>query len=354
MVRPAYNSPSLPISWPRLDYCSGTNEYVEVNPDAKEEILKYYKEQPEAAKATWGDEPFELKNILKYWVRSKDAETHFIPTDTLYVTIDKNAVRKSGMMMASDTIPDRMVISLKGKNALYKSDLMMLELIAQSNWTRPIYVALTVGQENYMNLGDNFIKEGLANRISPFTTNAPGAKNFDTEKTYNNVMNRFKFGGLDKKGLYIDETIMRMCYTHRHLFAQLALALIQEGKNDKALKVLRKAEKSIPEYNVPNTFVSGSADLARAYAIIGCKADAARILRQVWNNAKQYADYYVSQEGSRFDMCQTDVMRQLYYMQGISDIAQLVDTKMANGWLKAANAIYAVYQAKGGQPFESR
>ena len=45
-------------------------------------------------------------------------------------------------------------------------------------------------------------------------------------------------------------------------------------------------------------------------------------------------------------------MRQLYYMQGISDIAQLVDTKMANEWLKAANAIYAVYQAKGGQPFE--
>ena len=103
-------------------------------------------------------------------------------------------------------------------------------------------------------------------------------------------MNRFKFGGLDKKGLYIDETIMRMCYTHRNLFAQLALALIREGKNDKALKVLRKAEKSIPEYNVPNSFVSGSADLARAYALIGCKADAARILRQVWNNARQYAD----------------------------------------------------------------
>ena len=167
-------------------------------------------------------------------------------------------------------------------------------------------------------------------------------------------MNRYKFGGLDKKGLYIDETVMRMCYTHRNLFAQLALALIQEGKNDKALKVLRKAEKSIPEYNVPNTFVSGSADLARAYALIGCKADAARILRQVWNNAKQYADYYVSLDGSRFDMCQTDVMRQLYYMQGISDIAQLVDAKMANEWLKTANAIYAVYQAKGGQPFDAR
>ena len=354
MKRPAYDSPSVPITWPRLDFCSGTNDYIQVDPSLKQQIMDFYKEHPAEARAQFGDQPFEVKNIMKYWVRTKNSDMHVIPTDTLYLTIDKEAVKKSGMMMACDTIPDRMVISLAGKRALYKNDLMMLEMLAQCNWTRPLYVATTVGGDNYMNLGDNFVQEGLAYRITPFTTNKPGAKNFDTEKTYNNVMNRFKFGGLDKKGLYIDETIMRMCYTHRNLFAQLALALIQEGKNDKALKVLRKAEKSIPEYNVPNTFVSGSADLARAYAIIGCKADAARILRQVWNNAKQYADYYVSQEGSRFDMCQTDVMRQLYYMQGISDIAQLVDTKMANEWLKAANAIYAVYQAKGGQPFESR
>ena len=354
MKRPAYDSPSVPITWPRLDFCSGTNDYIQVDPSLKQQVQNFYKEHPAEARAQFGDQPFEVKNVMKYWVRTKNSDMHVIPTDTLYLTIDKEAVKKSGMMMACDTIPDRMVISLAGKRALYKNDLMMLEMLAQCNWTRPLYVAATVGSDNYMNLGDNFVQEGLAYRITPFTTNKPGAKNFDTEKTYNNVMNRFKFGGLEKKGLYIDETIMRMCYTHRHLFAQLALALIQEGKNDKALKVLRKAEKSIPEYNVPNTFVSGSADLARAYAIIGCKADAARILRQVWNNAKQYADFYVSQEGSRFDMCQTDVMRQLYYMQGISDIAQLVDTKMANEWLKTANDIYAVYQAKGGQPFESR
>ena len=354
MKRPAYDSPSVPITWPRLDFCSGTNDYVQVDPSLKQQIMDFYKEHPAEAKEQFGENPFELKNVLNNWVRTKNKEMHVIPTDTLYLTIDTEAVKKSGMMMASDTIPDRMVISLAGKRALYKNDLMMLEMLAQCNWTRPLYVAATVGSDNYMNLGDNFVQEGLAYRITPFTTNKPGAKNFDTEKTYNNVMNRYKFGGLDKKGLYIDETIMRMCYTHRNLFAQLALALIREGKNDKALKVLRKAEKSIPEYNVPNTFVSGSADLARAYALIGCKADAARILRQVWNNTKQYADYYVSQEGSRFDMCQTDVMRQLYYMQGISDIAQLVDAKMANEWLKTANAIYAVYQAKGGQPFESR
>ena len=353
MVRPAYNSPSLPISWPRLDYCSGTNEYVEVNPDAKEEILKYYKEQPEAAKATWGDEPFELKNILKYWVRSKDAETHFIPTDTLYVTIDKNAVRKSGMMMASDTIPDRMVISLKGKNALYKSDLMMLELIAQSNWTRPIYVALTVGQENYMNLGDNFIKEGLANRISPFTTNAPGAKNFDTEKTYNNVMNRFKFGGLDKPGLYIDETVMRMCYTHRKLMSELALHLIMEDKVQKAVKVLAYADKVLPAYNIPVNYMSGGLDYAQAYALVGNKAKAEQMLNAVVKNAKQYAEWYLSLERSRFLMSQQDCMLQLYILNKAYETAEIVDKltgkKLAASIEKSLRIYSNQYAAKGGQ-----
>lgn len=233
MKRPAYNSPSVPITWPRLDFCSGTNEYVTIEPEAKQQILDFYKQDPETAKKQFGEDPFELKNVLKYWVRSKNPDLHIIPTDTLYLTIDKEAVKQSGMMMAADSIPDKMVISLAGKNALYKNDLMMLEMLAQCNWKRPLYVALTVGEENYMNLGDNFVQEGLVNRITPFTTNKPGAKNFDTEKAYHNIMTRFKFGNLKQKGLYVDETTMRMCYTHRRLLAQTALALIAEHKDKK-------------------------------------------------------------------------------------------------------------------------
>ena len=352
MKRPAYNSPSVPISWPRLDFCSGTNDYVQVDASLKQQVLDYYKEHPADAKQQFGDNPFEVKNIMKNWVRSKNSDMHVIPTDTLFITIDKEAVKKSGMMMASDTIPDRMVISLSGKRALYKNDLMMLEMLSQCNWTRPLYVATTVGEDNYMNLGENFITEGLAYRISPFTTNANGAKNFDTEKTYNNVMNRYKFGGLDKPGLYLDETVMRMCYTHRHLFVQLALELIKEGKNDKTLKVLRKAEKVLPNYNVPNTFVSGSADLARAYALLGQKNDAKRLLNEVWDNTKSYADYYVQLDGSRFDMCSDSLMRQLYVMQSLSDVMRLIDAKQADKWATVANNIYKMYQMKGGQPYE--
>ena len=352
MKRPAYDSPSVPITWPRIDFCSGTNDYIEVKPGMKQQLLEFYRDYPQEARAAFGDDPFELKNILKYWVRSKDSDTHIIPTDTLYITIDKEAVRRSGMMMASDTIPDRMVISLAGKRAIYKNDLMMLEMLAQCNWERPLYVATTVGSDNYMNLGDNFVQEGLAYRITPFNTKAPGAKNFDTEKTYNNVMNRFKWGGLDKPGLYIDETVMRMCYTHRHLFATLAMQLIAEGQNVKAEKVLRKSEKVLPEYNVPYTFMSGASDLARAYALIGKKADAARILNKVWADAKSYADYYLQLTGSRFMMSQNDVLRQLYIMQNIADMTQACDKTLADKRLKTVNALYAVYQAKGGTPYQ--
>ena len=349
MKRPAYDSPSVPISWPRLDFCSGTNEYVSVEPEAKQQILDFYKESPETAKKQFGDEPFELKNVLKYWVRSKNPDMHVIPTDTLYLTIDKEAVKKSGMMMASDTIPDKMVISLKGKSALYKGDLMMLEMLAQCNWTRPLYVALTVGEDNYMNLGDNFVQEGLANRITPFTTNKPGAKNFDTEKAYHNIMTRFKFGNLKQRGLYIDETTMRMCYTHRRLLAQTALQLIAENKKKKALNILNKAYVEIPAYNVTVNYMSGGLDMARGYAMAGNMAKAKEYVSATWKNASQYLSYYLSLDANRFSQAQSDCIRQIMIMQSICEVASMVDLKTAKKYEEQLNHLYTLYRGRGGQ-----
>ena len=349
MKRPAYDSPSVPITWPRLDFCSGTNEYVTVEPGAKQQILEFYKQNPEAAKKQFGDEPFELKNVLKYWVRSKNPDLHIIPTDTLYVTIDKEAVKKSGMMMASDTIPDKMVISLAGKTALYKGDLMMLEMIAQCNWVRPIYVALTVGEENYMNLGDNFVQEGLVNRITPFTTNKPGAKNFDTEKAYHNIMTRFKFGNLKQKGLYIDETTMRMCYTHRRLLAQTALQLLSEHKNKKAIDILKKADVEIPDYNVPIDYMSGGLDMARGWILAGQKQKAAEYVGKVWKTASQYLSYYLSLDANRFAQAQNDCIRQIMIMQSTCEVASMVDQKTAKKYEDQLNKLYTLYHGRGGQ-----
>ena len=353
MRRPAYDSPSVPISWSRLEYCAGTNEYVQVDPSLKEQVKQLYKESPMEAASQFGDDPFELKNILKYWVRTKNKDLHVIPTDTVYVTIDKEAVRKSGMLMASDSIPDKMVISLKGKSALYKGDLMMLEMIDKCNWTRPVYVATTVGADNYMNLGDNFVQEGLANRITPFTTNIdgkpiPGVKDFDTEKTYDNVMHKYKFGGIDKPGIYLDETVMRMCYTHRRLMSQLANHLIDEGKADKAKEVLAKAEKEIPDYNVPHDFQSGSLDLARAYAVTGQKQKAQELVTTLWKKSSQYLQWYCSLETTRFVSSQRDCMLHLYLMNQMMELQNSLDTKKGEQMEKQLQALSELYYSKGG------
>ena len=353
MRRPAYDSPSVPISWERIEYCAGTNEYVTVEPDMKEAVLEHYRENPEEAREQFGDDPFELKNVLKYWVRSKNQDLHMIPTDTIYMTIDKDAVRKSGMMMAADSIPDRMVISLKGKHALYKGDLMILEMLAECNWTRPIYVAVSVGDDNYINLGDNTVTEGLVYRITPFTTSdggkpIDGVRNFDTKRTYDNVMNRFKFGGIDKKGIYLDETVMRMCYTHRRIMAKLAYELIIEGQNEKAEKVLRYTAEQIPSYNVAHNYTSGSMDMARSWASLGNKKEALAIMDDLWKSASQYMRWYCNLDGFRFEAAQNDCAVQLYIMQQLIGLGDTIDKKWTDKRVEELHKLAGFFESKGG------
>ena len=357
MRRPAYDSPSVPISWERIEYCAGTNEYVAIEPSMKEAVLEHYRVSPMEARMQFGDEPFELKNVLKYWVRSKNPDLHMIPTDTLYMTIDKEAVRKSGMLMASDSIPDKMIISLKGKRALYKQDIMILEMLAQCNWERPIYVAVSVGDDNYINLGDNIITEGLAYRITPFTTTKdgqplPGAKNFDTGRTYDNIMHRFKFGGIDKKGIYLDETVTRMCYTHRRIMAKLAMELIYENQEKKAEEVLRYTEKMVPDYNVPHCYASGSVDMIRAWIALGQKKQALDIIHKMWKNSVQYAKWYCSLDGFRFDGSKNDVLLHLYIMNQLVGLTETIDEKLADQQLRQLNVLSDIYERKGGSLYE--
>ena len=354
MVRPAWNSPSLPITWSRLDYCSGTNEYVTVEPDFKKQVLDFYKANPEAAKKQLGEDPFEIKNVLKHWVRGnkyKDEE-HFIPTDTLYLYIDKEAVMKSGMMIPRDslgnsTIPEKMAISLVGKRALYKGDLMMLEMLANHNWTRPLYVALTVGAENYMNLGENFIQEGLVNRITPFHTDA--SNNFDTEKVYKNVMTRFKFGGVAQKGLYLDETVTRMCYTHRRLFGMLITHLLTEGKKDKARKALEYSEKVLPTYNLPMNYMGGGLDFINAYYVLGMKKKAQDVTNSMWKTCVQYMNWYLSLNQSRFNASQRECMINLYVMQQLVEVVAIHDKVLYKKMSIEMTQIVNAYENRGGR-----
>ena len=312
MKRPAYDSPSLPITWDRVEYVEGQNEYIPIRPEVKKNIDQMYAQadsalengNPEAMnelKEQFGENPYELKNILKYWVRSDKEGLRVIPTDSIVMKIDKEAVRRSGMKIPEalgDSIPEYMTILLRDANgnpkrALYKSELMMLEMLANANWERPIYMAITVGSENHLGMGNHFMQEGLAYRFTPFDTDKLDSK-IDSEKMYDNLMNKFKFGGIDKPGIYIDENVMRMCYTHRRIFTQLVGQLIKEGKKDKALAALDYAEKMIPSYNVPYDWANGAFQMAESYYQLGQNEKANKIIDELANKSLEYMIWYLS------------------------------------------------------------
>ena len=361
MKRPAYDSPALPITWDRTEYMEGQNEYVPIRPDFKKQIDKAYKaaeeevlngKNPEALnniRAQFGDNPYELKNILKYWVRTKDGQA-VIPTDSIVVKIDKEAVRRSGMMIPEalgDSIPDYMHISLKDekgnpKRALYKSELMMLEMLANANWERPIYMAITVGTDNQLNMREHFIQEGLTYRFTPFDTEALGAT-IDSEKMYDNLMNKFKFGGIDKPDIYIDENTMRMCYTHRRIFAQLITQLMKEGKKDKALAALEYAEKMIPAFNVPYDVQNGALEMAEAYYQLGNNTKADQIIDELANKSVEYLTWYLSLDDNHLLMSQREFIMHLSALDMEVKMMEKYKSKLAGNYTPKVNELYNIY-----------
>ncbi|MCH5177353.1 MAG: DUF2723 domain-containing protein [Prevotellaceae bacterium] len=358
MLRPAFEgegaSSPLPISWKRYEYVEGQHTDTYVNPPVnnwydeysaprtKEYVQAFYELYPEEAKAIWGEEPFELNNAIDKFVLNHGTADKIsqlpedlrdmaervpqgcLPSDTLYLNVDKEAVRKSGMQIPNDSIPDRMYISLAGKSRVYKNFIMMLDMIGQSNFSRPLYMSTTVGAENYGELYKHFIQEGMAWRITPFTyeQNRVQTTVVDTDKMYDNMMNKFRYGNLSQPGLYIDETSMRMCYTHRKWFALLAEALVKEGKMQKAIEVLDRCEKEIPSYNVPHCFESGSFFLAEYYIEGGKYQKAVAILEDLEKRSAEYATWYNQLSDNRFAAVLFDNTQ---HIKILASIAQMYD-----------------------------
>ncbi len=130
---------------------------------------------------------------------------------------------------------------------------MVLDLIAHNNWKRPIYFAVTTGAEAYLGLEEYFQLEGLAYRLMPIKNtetemNMGGRVN--TDIMYDNIMNKFLWGGLDKEGVNLDENCTRMASNMRMQMATLASALIAKGQKQKAEKVLDLCLEKMPDANV--------------------------------------------------------------------------------------------------------
>ena len=318
MVRPAWKSPALPITWERYEYVDNMgHDYFYVRP---------MKSEMDTIKSRTGKDPYELSYIIDNFVRNP--EIGYIPTDSIVMTVGKNAVIKSGMKLPNgkDSIPEKLIISLKDKRMITKSEMMVYEMLAHHNWVRPMYMSVTLGSENYAGLDNNLMLEGLAYRVTPFDL---GGKAIDTERMYKNMMEKFRYGGLEKDGIYLDETNMRMCYTHRSMFMQLIGALIDEGKKDKALKALEYCEKVIPAKNVPYDIMSIGIDyndddqiyfkLPHYWHEVGRDKEAERVLLAVATNAAEYLQWYNTFSPSRLVGYVNNCDRNLRYLLAAVD-----------------------------------
>ncbi|MDR2121465.1 MAG: DUF2723 domain-containing protein [Tannerella sp.] len=242
MKRQAYDSKPLPITWTRDQYKQGTRDYARLVNRVERIDLGT------ALAFVRSDDP-KYKRIPGYPV-----ELDYIPSNKIIYPVDSAAVMKNHAISPDDSsqLLKEMVIDLSGKSGLGKEALTILDMLHTNNWERPMYFAITVDANQFVCMDPYFQKTGLTYRITPVNTREQNARTIDTEKMYDNVMNKFKWGGVDKPGIYLDETIMRMCKSYRvALFGELAAALIQEGKNDKALAVLDRGMEVLPPDNVP-------------------------------------------------------------------------------------------------------
>ena len=158
----------------------------------------------------------------------------------------------------------------------------------------------------------------MAYRITPFNTTQLNAR-IDSEKMYDNLMHKFKFGNIAQDDIYLDETIMRMSQTHRRMFIQLASQLIKEGKNDKALKALDYCQEVIPSKNVPHDFImSSSKEMADDYIALGEIKKAETILDELANKAIEYITWYMSLDDEKLALSYENCINHFYMMDQIN------------------------------------
>jgi hypothetical protein len=163
-------------------------------------------------------------------------------------------------------------------------------------------------------------------------------------------MKRFKFGGISEPGVYLDETVMRMCYTHRRLMVKLAMNLAAQGDDKRAAEVLARAEKELPGFNVPHDYQSYSIEMAQTYAAIGDNAQAKKLVDTLWKKSDQYVTFFLSLDKDKFKSEEYNCQLHMFYiMQKLINIAGDIDEKLANSYTNRLYTLLDLYTKKGGR-----
>ncbi len=302
MKSQAYESDPLPISMEESQYGNKKREYAYILDRV--------------------DYPVSVKMAMDYFL-SDDERTktipgygkiNHLPTGELFIDIDKEKILKSGIIPKGyeDKIVDRIDLSFKDKNTLILNDLAIIDLLstnAETGWKRPVYFATTVDPSFFTETDKYFMRTGMAYEVVPVKLeNTPGRYQVNTDKMYDNVMNKFVWGGIDvNPDIYLDETIRRMCYSYRIMFIDLIDQLIQEGKTDKALKALDYCMEKIPGDVVPHNYIS--LQLAMDYYFLKQNEKGKALLEKIADSAVEYVTWINSLDNNK----KRSVQRDYYY-----------------------------------------
>ncbi|MBL6446862.1 DUF2723 domain-containing protein [Fulvivirga sp. 29W222] len=192
-------------------------------------------------------------------LRQKYGTTNVVPSRTFTIDVNKDKVRSLNIIPEGmdSLLVDQMVFSLKrGKNALEKKDLAILDVLASANWERPIYLNNTSMQQINFDLRRYAIQEGNAYRILPISNPNPKKDFVNTKVMYDNLMNNFNYRELDNPNVYYNQDYRNFVLNHRTSFNTLATALIDKGDKERARKALMFSLEKMPDAAVPYDYTA--------------------------------------------------------------------------------------------------
>lgn len=374
MKKDAYNSKALPLTLKEKDYSLGKMDVaylVDAIPTALsvDEAFKLLTDQ---------NMQRSMKQQLGY--DASDDNMQIIPTKHLYIEVDSaeavnnggadpkeisnelkrmryntyqqllanhvsNAEMVSAMNKASHSKKYHIDIDLKDKSYLGKQELFILNLLAGNHWKRPIYFAVTVGRESYMGLDKYFRLEGLAFRVMPYENNS----HCDTDLMFNNMMHKFKYGNCGDEKVYMDENNQRMATTMRHMFARLAMELLNKGEKDKALQVLDRSEQLLPQHAAGYEYAS--IQMADMYYALGKTAKGDAITKAMIENSRQYLTWIHSLSPMKARTASQDFSEHMGYIQTLGSMAKERNRKDLAGKCETIfNANIGLYQQMQQSP----
>jgi hypothetical protein len=309
--RKAYDSDAVPLSLTQEKYRQGKREQILI----VDQGLSGHQNIRQMMDFVASDDE---KNKFPYAERLFD----YFPSNKFSIPVDSAKVVNNGTVpkeLAGSVVPR--IDFTRDRNYILKAELMILDLLATNNWERPVYYAITVGDDSYLGLQDYFQLEGLAYRIVPVKSQ-PIARGDDygrvnTDLMYDNMMNKFRWGGVDKKEIYMDENNLRMTMNLRSNFGRLASNLIMEGKKDKAVKVLDRCFEVLPENNVPYTFFV--IQLADAYYKAGENAKGDKVMTKYASDLEAELKYYFAQKPHIYKDYDSEVQRSMSIFKYLLD-----------------------------------